>query len=165
MLDIGCATGQLLQEVRRIYPNVKLTGVDKSKEMLQVAKAKNMDITFECINAEELNFSEKFNVITCCHSFPYYNDKHKVMESVENMLSDDGIAIFVQASINNWYDRIVMAIIERTAESAQYLSKKDFLKIANDYFDTEDVFLIKERAFMPSIYGFVLRKKYEYTTH
>jgi hypothetical protein len=69
------------------------------------------------------------------------------------------MAIFIHGSINSIYDKIVMSIVEMTAENASYISKKQFIDLAKEYFVVEGSFLIKERWFMPSIYGFVLRRK------
>ena len=159
LLDVGCATGQLLCEIKEKYPQAQLFGIDKSQSMIKAAKDKNAEIEFRCQAAEELNADTKFDFITCCHSFPYYSNKTQVLQKLSQILKDDGKAVFIQAGINNLYDRFVMAIIEKTAEKADYLSKKDFCRMAEEYFAVEECFAIKEKWFMPSICGFILGKK------
>ena len=100
-----------------------------------------------------------FDFITCCHSFPYYSNKSFVLEQLSSLLKDDGIAIFAQASVNTLYDKIAMKVIEATAEKAGYLSRGDFLKIAEEYFALGEQFEVREKWFMPSICGFVMRKR------
>ena len=159
LLDIGCATGQLLGEIGRKYPKANLLGIDKSQKMIQEARYKNVNIEFECAAAEEFNTDKQFDIITCCHSFPYYLDKPKVLETLASVLKDDGKAIFIQASINNFYDKLVLSVIEQTAEKADYFSRKDFCRLAEKYFVVEGHFTIQEKWFMPSICGFKLGKK------
>jgi 2-polyprenyl-3-methyl-5-hydroxy-6-metoxy-1,4-benzoquinol methylase len=159
LLDIGCATGQLLCELVIKYPKSNLFGIDKSQEMIKIAKGKKLNIDFRCITAEENHFTQKFDYITCCHSFPYYDDKRIVLKKICEILADDGKAIFIQASINSKYDKFVMNIIEKTAEKAEYLSVKEFEDLAGEFFKIEKVFKIKEKCFMPSICGFVMRKR------
>lgn len=159
MLDVGCATGQLLSEVRSEFPECKLFGIDKSEQMIELACSKNIDAKFDCVYAEEYDTKIKFDVITCCHSFPYYQEKELVLKKIASMLNENGMAIFIQGSINDIYDKIVMSIVEMTAEKASYLSKKEFINLAKEYFVLEGSFLIKEKWFMPSLCGFVLRKK------
>ena len=159
LLDMGCGTGQLLSEIKAIYRDSELFGIDKSIGMIEAAKNKNLAIDFMAVNSEEISYKEEFDIITCCHSLPYYENKPKALENVSNALKENGRAIFVAASINNIYDKLIMAIIESTAEKADYLSKKDFMAIAEKYFIIDEIFLIKEKWFMPSIYGFVMRKK------
>lgn len=159
MLDVGCATGQLLSEVRSEFADSKLFGIDKSTSMIELARSRNIDAELECIYAEEYDTTIKFDVITCCHSFPYYQDKSLVLQKIASLLKDDGTAIFVQGSINSLYDKIIMALVELTAEKANYLSRKDFAAMAEEFFIVEESFLIREKWFMPSLCGFVLRKK------
>lgn len=159
MLDVGCATGQLLSEVRSEFSGCKLFGIDKSEQMIELARSKNIDAKFDCVYAEEYDTKIKFDVVTCCHSFPYYQEKELVLKKIASMLDENGMAIFIQGSINGIYDRIVMSIVEMTAEKANYLSKKEFIDLAKECFTVEGSFLIKEKWFMPSLCGFVLRKK------
>lgn len=159
MLDIGCATGQLLNEVRREFAGSKLYGIDKSEKMIELARSGNPDVTFDCVYAEEYDAVIRFDVITCCHSFPYYQDKELVLQKIASLLEDGGMAIFIQGSINSVYDKVVMSFVELTAEKANYLSRKDFLALAEACFVVEESFLIHEKWFMPSLCGFVLRKK------
>ena len=159
LLDVGCATGQLLCEIREKHPKSELFGIDKSKNMIDLAKEKNTDIEFSAISVENYKSDKKFDFITCCHSFPYYRDKDFVLKKLSDLLKEDGMAIFIQASINSSYDKFAMSIVEKTAEKADYLSKKEFWNLAGKYFVMEDSFTIKEKWFMPSICGFVLGKK------
>lgn len=159
MLDIGCATGQLLSEVRGEFPDSKLYGIDKSMNMIEQARSRNIDAKLDCVYAEEYDSTIKFDVITCCHSFPYYQDKVLVLQKIASLLEDRGMAIFIQGSINSVYDKVIMSLVELTAEKADYLSQKDFIDLAAEFFVLEENFKIKEKWFMPSLCGFVLRKK------
>ena len=159
LLDVGCATGQLLCEIRAKYPQARLLGIDKSQDMIKLAKLKSADIEFICAASEDFNVQEKFRFITCCHSFPYYLDKERVLQNMAQFLENGGKAIFIQASINSFYDRFVMSIIEKTAEKADYFSKEEFCRLAENCFIVEEIFTIKEKWFMPSICGFILGEK------
>jgi len=163
LLDVGCGTGQLLTEIRERLRFGEMTGIDKSLDMLEQAKTKkhgaeliHMDINHEM----PLSLAKKkFHYIICSHSFPYYEKKESVLEKLYHVLTDDGLAIFVQASINSKYDAFAMSIIEKTAEKAEYLSKVEFTYLTDPYFNIVESFTLKERWYMPSICGFVMRKK------
>jgi ubiquinone/menaquinone biosynthesis C-methylase UbiE len=163
VLDLGCGTGQLLDEIGRFYPKYKLYGIDKSEEMLKVAKSKRIQANWihHNLDADHINELEgkKFDLIICSHSFPYYKKKEHVLNQVAQYLKEDGIAIFTQASINNRYDDFAMKIIEKTAESAAYVSKAAFKKLVSGKFTITYTFTIAEKWYMPSICGFVMRKK------
>jgi len=164
LLDIGCGTGQLLCELGKEYSDTALFGADKSAEMIRTAQGKSCGATFYCldIDKEELPehiYENALNAVVCCHSFPYYKDKAAVLEKLYQALKSDGIIIFVQASTNNLYDRFALSVVERTAEPADYLSRKDFRELISPLFMVKHDFNIKERFFMPSICGFVLEKR------
>lgn len=161
MLDLGCGTGQLIEAVEH-QEHCYCVGIDKSSEMIELARVKNPDATFIVADISagmpQQLYGQQFDLITCTHSFPYYSQKARAFEVVAELLSLHGAAIFVQASINNSYDSAVMAVIEKTAEKAEYLSGAEFSALAAKQFVIAEEFLIRERWFMPSICGFVLHK-------
>jgi len=164
LLDLGCGTGQLLYELKNKYAGVKLSGVDKSSEMIRTAQAKKIGAELFCLNIDRDELPEKINenkpdVIVCCHSFPYYNDKQAVLNKLFNALKTDGILIFIQASVNNLYDRLIHSAVIRTAEPGEYLSIKAFRDLVSTKFVIKQEFKIKKRFYMPSICGFVLVKR------
>jgi ubiquinone/menaquinone biosynthesis C-methylase UbiE len=163
LLDLGCGTGQAILEIGEEFPEAELYGADKSEEMLKIARTKGKAefIAFD-IDARRLSeiFPEKkFDAILCCHAFPYFDDKFGALKQICAALADDGEAIFIHASVNSIYDGIVMSVVEKTAEPAEYLSRSEFRFIASQFFTITEEFLIKEKFFMPSICGFILTKK------
>lgn len=160
VLDIGCGTGQLLAQLAAAYPDGEFYGVDKSREMIAAAKKKNLPISFieadVCDPSFDFDHLGSMDFIVCCHSFPYYTAKELLLHKVARQLKPDGNAIFIQASINNMYDKLVMWVIEKTAENAQYLSAAAFEQMVSEEFQIIDRFYIKERFYMASIFGLVL---------
>jgi len=164
LLDLGCGTGQLLSELREHKPNCHLLGVDKSHNMVRYARNCEKDFEVVCADADNddlgcITSESSVDAVVCCHSFPYYKNKIAVLTKLHNILTTGGIAIFVQASINTLYDKLVLRVVEATAEKADYLSCKEFRALIEDHFDLMEEFSIRERFFMPSICGFVMRKR------
>lgn len=162
LLDIGCGTGQLLEEISNQTNHIKLYGLDKSNQMIRVALAKNIDATLfqGDITTDYIKgtLGDQVDLIVCCHSFPYYKNKPEVISTIYHLLNPGGHAIFAQASINTLYDRVAMALVEKTAEKADYLSRKDFITLTRQHFNLKEEFQIREKWFMPSICGFVMSK-------
>ena len=164
LLDLGCGTGQLLSELQDRHPSCRLLGLDKSPEMIYHAKCRGKDIELFCLNTDKDDLSRIVskgivNAVVCCHSFPYYMNKKAVLAKIHSILAPRGIAIFVQASINNLYDKLILRIVEVTAEKAEYLSREAFLSLSEDLFEITEEYYIHEQFFMPSICGFKLRKR------
>jgi SAM-dependent methyltransferase len=59
ILDVGCASGALINYLQTILPDHKFTGVDASKEFLEIAQNINPDATW--INANALKLPENLH--------------------------------------------------------------------------------------------------------
>ncbi|TYQ14875.1 UNVERIFIED_CONTAM: methyltransferase family protein [Acetivibrio alkalicellulosi] len=163
LIDIGCGTGQLIESILNKNQCATCVGIDKSEKMIHQAKNKNLKADFYKVDINQILLkeflSDKFDVIVCTHSFPYYKNKSLAFKNISEVIKDEGVVIFAQAAINSFYDKVIMSIVESTAEKAEYISKAQFLTTALEYFDIIEQFNIREKWFMPSICGFVMRKK------
>jgi ubiquinone/menaquinone biosynthesis C-methylase UbiE len=129
VLDVGCGTGQLLEEiVSELGPCFStLTGVDTARTMLDLAVRKNIpQAHFSYGNAEALPFtSAQFDLITCCHSFPYYRNQLQALRDFKRVLKSEGYLLIISASENTFYDKLVMALIKLTTGRANYPSSNN----------------------------------------
>ena len=55
LLDLGCGTGLELDEIFRILPNVRVTGIDMTESMLNVLRRKHADKQLELIAGDFLD--------------------------------------------------------------------------------------------------------------
>ncbi len=126
LLDVGCGTGQLLAEISAGLSGRfdSLTGVDTSSQMLAAAEQKKVPAARFCPgNAEKLPFSDnQFDVVTCCHSFPYYPDKLRALAEMKRVLKPGGYMLIVSALENNLYDKFIMRLVKLTTGKASYPS-------------------------------------------
>lgn len=158
ILDMGCGTGQLLRDLSK-YKNIALLhGVDYSQEMISVAKSKGGEIEYFNKSIFDFNEEDNYDVITCSHSFPYYEDKKKAVDIFHKALKKEGRLFLAQASENSFYDKLCMAVVKFTTTKAKYLSKEEVLEIIKYKFKVEEIVLIKEKWYMPSIILFRLEK-------
>jgi SAM-dependent methyltransferase len=97
VIDFGCGSGKHLAELDQSVS--KVVGVDRSAEMLSVAK-RNLPETYQLVNSEIGKFvtSEKFDlVMSLFHVASYQTTLHEISSywnSLSESLSDDGY-IFV----------------------------------------------------------------------
>ena len=94
ILDIATGTGDIISSIKKIYPNTDCYGIDPSKNMLSIARQKNIGINFIEAYSEELPFPENsFDFITI--SFGIRNtlsiDKslkeiHRVLKKKQNLI-------------------------------------------------------------------------------
>lgn len=159
ILDLGCGPGQLIEELYKKNNDLHITGIDFSEKMLDISKEKNPKAIHIKMNVEDLNkIDDKYNIIFCTHSLPYYKNPKKVMRDLDNLLLDNGRIYLGFASGNSFYDRFILAFVKLTTGQAYYPSDKEFKKLIHPYFYVEKVEIIRERFFMPRIAIYTLKK-------
>lgn len=96
-LDIGCGTGKMEEVAFNKCNTKRLVATDISKEMTEMTSERFSDKNIEVITSsiEDLNLSEKFDVITSVQVF-HYLQKQKRIEAIKkcfDLLNDNGILI------------------------------------------------------------------------
>lgn len=159
VLDIGCGPGELINLLENKYNKFNITGIDFSNEMLNISKMKNTKTRHINLDVKDLDqLGEKFNIIICTHSLPYYKDLDKFVSDLYNLLEDKGKLYISFASGNSFYDKFTLSFVKLTTGSANYPSDNNFRKLVFNYFRIETLHIIKERFFMPRIAVYKLSK-------
>jgi len=81
LLDLGCGTGLELDEIFKKHPNIKVTGVDLTKAMLDVLKQKHpdKDLTLIHVNFFDYDFGiERFDAIISFQVMHHYSHEQKI---------------------------------------------------------------------------------------
>ncbi|MDR1876934.1 MAG: class I SAM-dependent methyltransferase [Flavobacteriaceae bacterium] len=98
ILDIGAGTGLLSDFVLQKYPNARLTLVDLSEKMLEVAKerfAHNPNVQFVCQDFTTYTTPNLYDAVISSLAIHHLEDpdKIKLYNSIYSMLKKDGIFI------------------------------------------------------------------------
>jgi predicted TPR repeat methyltransferase len=128
-LDLGCGTGLLGKLLKERYPNITLTGIDLSTQMLVKAKESgyyanllNGDITkilTENINNSSSGSDFMFDLVTAADVFVYIGDLDKIFALVKKILYEGGVFCF---SVENLlHDNIKLSVNGRFSHSEKYL--------------------------------------------
>ena len=161
ILDIGCGTGHHLNKLSEKY---KVTGLDKSNEMLKISKRRNPKVRLVLGDANNKNiFSAKsFNVITCFYfTIYYFKDINKFISNVHYWLKPKGI--FCVSLVNkDKFDPLLELGTPFSAFSLQKYSKKrltktvihfnnfvykgTFIKEDKNNFKFEEIFEFKKKS-------------------
>jgi len=165
LLDVGCGTGQLIQEILHAFPLVpfQITGIDYSEGMLRQAE-KNL-ASFPCVSLYHLDAHEiqktgqPFDIIVCTHSFPYYKNQVQVMHRFHEALHPQGNLLLAQAASESWYDKVALFFVSFTTGKAHYPAQSTLATMTQGLFHLASVTPIRERWFMPSILSFHFKKK------
>lgn len=88
ILDLGCGSGQLTNQIKERGANV--IGIDNSKEMIAAAKANFPDIDFRVMDAADFSFDFEFEAIFSNAAFHWFENPEKAVESMYRNLKSGG---------------------------------------------------------------------------
>jgi len=92
VLEIGCGTGNVLRELRRI-PNLRLTGSEVNLQGLRYARAGLSDLTFIQLDATNMPFDAAFDVVGAFDVLEHIDADEDVMRGVHRALRSGGLFI------------------------------------------------------------------------
>jgi len=104
LLDVGCGSGILLNQLDNLHRNMRLYGIDITPLMVQVAKKKfegrsNVQI-FEG-SAVNLPFKDcTFDYVTCASSFHHHPDQNKSVSEMVRVLKPGGTVLILDMCID-----------------------------------------------------------------
>src|SRR3989338_5944439 len=99
ILDFGCGTGFMTNEMRTLFPYSQLYGVDPSQESIEIAQKQYPSIRFKASEENLSNFSDNtFDLIYCSsvfHHIPF--DRHNFyIQELKRILSQTGILVIFE---------------------------------------------------------------------
>ena len=96
ILDVGCGTGNYTRLLRMRFPEARISAIDISRQMIEVAKGKLEDktIEFRVADGEEMDFKEKFDLISSNATFQWFEDLEKSLSGYKEALKGGGTILF-----------------------------------------------------------------------
>ncbi|MCL6217605.1 class I SAM-dependent methyltransferase [Zunongwangia pacifica] len=88
ILDLGCGAGQLTEEIAK--SGAKVIGMDASESMIESAKSNFPELDFRVANAENFNFTEKFDAIFSNAALHWVKDYKAAAENMFRHLQKNG---------------------------------------------------------------------------
>lgn len=100
LLDIGCATGDFLDAMRR-YPGWEVYGVELSASASEYAR-ENLGLAVKTGDFEEVDYPERyFDVVTLWHTLEHLYDPLAALKKIYLLLKPDGILIFSTPNLDS----------------------------------------------------------------
>jgi ubiquinone/menaquinone biosynthesis C-methylase UbiE len=93
VLDLGCGTAQLTDDLRRSWPDATVVGLDISAEMLAAAQRRLGASTIEFVraNSAALPFADgSFDLVTSSLSYHWYPDAGRVLAQLARVIRPGG---------------------------------------------------------------------------
>ena len=99
ILDVGCASGRMTSEIKKIFPKSIITGTDAYPAAIAYAKKKYPKINFIIADAHKLPFpSNSFDLVTCYETIEHLINPSKALKEIKRDLKKDGTAIVAMDS-------------------------------------------------------------------
>ena len=113
-LDIGCASGYMVSEIARNFPDSKYFGVDSFDKVIEFGKKKYPHIKFKVANAEKLPFKdEEFDLLICYETIEHITKPITALREMKRVLKKNGKLILTMDSGSLLF-RIVWYVWENT---------------------------------------------------
>lgn len=96
ILELGCGTGYVTEQLVTSFPNAKITAIDFAESMIEQAKKRcNVKtVTFRCEDIERMNLDKQYDVIISNATFQWLNDLSATLMHVYDHLHEDGTLLF-----------------------------------------------------------------------
>lgn len=110
LIDLGCGTGNFLIQIRKKFPDSKLTGIESDASMIEFAKEKALKQNAHNINFKNTNIPEfigkaqrnKYDVVSVCHFLYYLPDIPKTLNLIkENLMKKKAVLFVTTDSMND----------------------------------------------------------------
>jgi SAM-dependent methyltransferase len=127
ILELGCAKGFLLSEIRKLIPKIELWGLDISRYALENVRPKD-DIFLVQGNFESLPFRKKyFDLVICLnsmHNILTLNETIRALGEIDRISRNSIISV---AAYTNLGEK--MFLDEWAVVASTYLTENDWLKV------------------------------------
>lgn len=153
VLDLGCGDGRITVEIAGMAKNGFVIGVDNSEEMIKLAGErypveKYNNLSFEVMDAKEIRFNNKFDVVFSNAALHWVDDHKKVLEGINRSLKPGGRFLIQTGGTGN-----AAAAFETIREMAALNNWTSYLKDAkspyNFFSDKDYEMLITTSGFKP----------------
>jgi len=145
VLEIGCGTGDLLACINA----KKKVGIDYSRNMIGIAKRKYPSVNFMEMEAENLNFNEKFDYVILSNLIGYLEDIQKVFTELKKVCHPHSKVIVTYYNFL-WQPVLNVAVmmnLRMKQPQQNWLSKQDIKNLL--YLAGFDAFKEGERLLLP----------------
>lgn len=159
VLDLCCGTGDIPLIIQKINPAIKITGVDFSSNMLNIAKNRCKNVEFIEADCSRLPLTDNtFDICTIFFGYRNIEDQKGSIKEIKRVLNNNGKFLHVDFNNKSYINCIFDVIINlakyfaKNKEDYEYLiqSKNNFLspKELIEEFEKNDFRFIKQKDYL-----------------
>jgi len=133
VLDVGCGDGKITAQIARLVTSGKVTGVDKSEEMIAFAKEAFPpviwpNLSYTVMDAEELAFDAEFDAVFSNATLHWIKDHQPVLRGIAHALRPGGRCLLQMGGRGNAAEFIEMIFTSDEIQEhwGQYFTSMQF---------------------------------------
>ncbi len=97
LLDIGCADGTTAAAIKKLFPKIAITGIDKYANAIKYAIKTKQNITFLHGDAHKLPFRKSsFDIVLAVETLEHLHDPDQALSEINRVLKRKGNLIVIQ---------------------------------------------------------------------
>ncbi|KKS83247.1 MAG: hypothetical protein UV59_C0045G0005 [Candidatus Gottesmanbacteria bacterium GW2011_GWA1_43_11] len=97
LLDVGCADGTTTSAIKRLFPKLNITGLDKYADAISYANKTKPGITFIQGDAHKLPFKKgSFDFVVAIETLEHLHDPDGALLEIHRVLAKNGYFVIVQ---------------------------------------------------------------------
>ncbi|MBD3427290.1 MAG: malonyl-ACP O-methyltransferase BioC [Candidatus Omnitrophica bacterium] len=127
ILEIGCGTGIYTRLLRSTNKEARITAVDISPDMINIAKERMQDdkIVYLTEDGENIDLDADFELVTSNASFQWFEDLHKAMAMFTGHLKKGGLLCFSMYGPDTFHE--FKKVLNKHYGSRKWLSSSRFI--------------------------------------
>jgi len=132
VLDLGCGTGVILEEISHTNNMADLYGLDLSENMIaQATQRMGTKAELSIGDAENLPYEDdSFDLICCVESFHHYPNPSKSLSEINRVLKKDGLFLLCDTWIKSPARQIMNFFIRFNSDGDIHIySEKEIVKL------------------------------------
>jgi malonyl-CoA O-methyltransferase len=96
ILEIGCGTGYVTEQLCNLFPHARITAVDLAPGMIEMAEKRLRDrgVTFYCGDIEEMILDGEYDLIISNATFQWFNQLENTVKKLAEKLKSNGVFCF-----------------------------------------------------------------------
>ena len=91
LVDLGCGPGNSTAELRKRWPDAKITGIDCSEEMLTTARASDDGVNWQLGDLATWNGESQYDVVFSNAALQWLPDHHTLLPRLFRRVSSSGV--------------------------------------------------------------------------
>lgn len=155
--DVGTGDGRLVRELSKMLPEARIAGVDYSERAIQLARALNPTLNFQCLDITREPLGETFDVLTLIEVFEHIppDIADEFVSALRPLVHDDGYLLVTVPHEN----------IPVSVKHFQHFSAEKLLRYFEQHFLLEETVFLDKRSPAVKMIRKVLENKYFILVH